>query len=333
MPTLTTSYQYLGYSPENGPIIASGGSYNSKLYLRAKVESYNDNTATIRAEMLIRNTWMGWRAPSTVIQLTGASTYKFVDSGSTVWTGAYGGGSGSGSKNYATMWSASTTFDVSYGTFNLGGKLTTGASYEATISNQSCTVNSPSYTLTYSANGGTNPPPVEPVAPNTSIAITDEQPIWNDILESPYVVTCNANSGYIDSTSLTSYIRTSHTFRNWNTAADGSGTTYVYGDTITLTGNKTLYAQWNQTTGRDALKLPSGSRNNYKLKGYGTSSGATAVVSDPYTPTQNITLYAIWEIRKNLINYKSGSSWVAAPIVKMKVNNNWYIVTNIKTTW
>ena len=56
MPTLTTSYQYLGYSPENGPVIATAGNYNSKLYLRAKVESYNDNDATIRAEMLIRNT-------------------------------------------------------------------------------------------------------------------------------------------------------------------------------------------------------------------------------------------------------------------------------------
>ena len=30
MPTLTTSYQYLGYSPESGPTIASSGSYNSK---------------------------------------------------------------------------------------------------------------------------------------------------------------------------------------------------------------------------------------------------------------------------------------------------------------
>ena len=120
---------------------------------------------------------MGWRASSTVIQLTGASTYKFVNSGSTVWTGAYGGGSGSGSKNYATMWSASTTFTVSYGTFNLGGKVTTGASYGATIANQSCTVNSPSRTLTYNANGGTNAPPAKSGAPGEVVQITDATPL------------------------------------------------------------------------------------------------------------------------------------------------------------
>ena len=48
----------------------------------------------------------------------------------------------------------------------------------------------------------------------------------------------------IPSNSLT---RTGYTFNGWNTASDGSGTTYATGSTITPTGNVTLYAQWQTT--------------------------------------------------------------------------------------
>lgn len=335
MPTLTTSYQYLGYSPENGPVIATAGKYNSKLYLRAKVESYNDNDATIRAEMLIRNTWMGWRASSTVIQLTGASTYKFVNSGSTVWTGAYGGGSGSGSKNYATMWSASTTFTVSYGTFNLGGKVTTGASYGATIANQSCTVNSPSRTLTYNANGGTNAPPAKSGAPGEVVQITDAIPLWADVLSNTFTVTFNANNGVVDSPSLISSIKDHHTFLNWNTAANGSGTTYNAGDNFTLNSNTILYAQWHRDLNRNSIKLPSGSRNGYVLKGYGRSTSDTILADDPYVPTESRTLYALWDPLTYKTSYKNGDSWTAAPVIKVKNSNGAWMPlgTNLKTTW
>ena len=48
----------------------------------------------------------------------------------------------------------------------------------------------------------------------------------------------------IPSNSLT---RTGYTFNGWNTASDGSGTTYATGSTITPTGDVTLYAQWQAT--------------------------------------------------------------------------------------
>ena len=48
----------------------------------------------------------------------------------------------------------------------------------------------------------------------------------------------------IPSNSLT---RTGYTFNGWNTASDGSGTTYATGSTITPTGDVTLYAQWQTT--------------------------------------------------------------------------------------
>ena len=40
------------------------------------------------------------------------------------------------------------------------------------------------------------------------------------------------------------FTRENYTFDGWNTAADGSGTSYADGDNITLTADTTLYAQW-----------------------------------------------------------------------------------------
>lgn len=47
--------------------------------------------------------------------------------------------------------------------------------------------------------------------------------------------------------SETGITRRWHTFTGWNTAADGSGMTYLPGSAITLTGDVTLYAQWRRT--------------------------------------------------------------------------------------
>ncbi|BCY27651.1 choice-of-anchor D domain-containing protein [Flavobacterium okayamense] len=41
---------------------------------------------------------------------------------------------------------------------------------------------------------------------------------------------------------------TGYTFNGWNTAADGSGTSYVASDTFNITANTTLYAQWLNTS-------------------------------------------------------------------------------------
>jgi LPXTG-motif cell wall-anchored protein len=61
---------------------------------------------------------------------------------------------------------------------------------------------------------------------------------------SPYLtgstVTVLGNTGVL--------VKTSNTFSGWNTAADGSGTTYGVAATFTLLGNTTLYAQWTPIT-------------------------------------------------------------------------------------
>jgi autotransporter-associated beta strand protein len=59
--------------------------------------------------------------------------------------------------------------------------------------------------------------------------------------------TAPANITFTGSTTIPnqgSLVKTSNTFLGWNTAANGSGTTYAAGSTYSGTSNLTLYAQW-----------------------------------------------------------------------------------------
>ena len=118
-------------------------------------------------------------------------------------------------------------------------------------------------------------------------------------------------------------VRTGYTFAGWNTAADGSGTPYSPGDTYTITGDATLYAQWTPTsasytitydgnnktsgtvpattTGSGSVTLRSNTgnlaRTGYTFAGWNTAadgSGTTYAEADPYTLSADITLYAKW---------------------------------------
>ncbi len=44
-----------------------------------------------------------------------------------------------------------------------------------------------------------------------------------------------------------SLTRTNYTFDHWNTAANGSGTSYADGASFPFTADATLYAQWKST--------------------------------------------------------------------------------------
>ena len=50
--------------------------------------------------------------------------------------------------------------------------------------------------------------------------------------------------GTTHSLTTATYTRTDYTFNGWNTLADGSGTDYADGASVTLTDNLALYAQW-----------------------------------------------------------------------------------------
>ncbi|WP_435106650.1 InlB B-repeat-containing protein [Arhodomonas sp. AD133] len=150
-------------------------------------------------------------------------------------------------------------------------------------------------------------------------------------------VTVSGNTGALS--------RTGYTFAGWNTAADGSGTDFVGGDTFTMgASNVTLYAQWtiNDYTvsyagnGNDGGSAPGSSnhvynssvtvsgntgalsRTGYTFAGWNTASdgsGADFAGGDTFTMgASDVTLYAQWTINDYTVSYAgNGSDGGSAP--------------------
>lgn len=155
------------------------------------------------------------------------------------------------------------------------------------------------YTITYNANNGSGAPSAQSTLVNRNLVMTNDQP---------------TRSGYV--------------FSHWNTAADGSGSTYSPGQTVTLKGNITLYAQWikqvtvnyNANGGSGApsaqttlmnysltLSSTSPTRTGYSFSGWNTASNGSGTT---YQPNQtinvggDITLYAQW-IKHVTVSYNA----------------------------
>ncbi len=137
--------------------------------------------------------------------------------------------------------------------------------------------------------------------------------------ETGVIATVKSNTGNL--------VKTEFTFAGWNTAADGSGTTYAEGSTFKMgSGNVTLYVAWNAITytlcydgnGNSGGSAPtsvsgivsgasvtvSGAgflvRTGYEFLGWSTDRLATTAKYNSSTPeiviTANTTLYAIWKL-------------------------------------
>ena len=112
-------------------------------------------------------------------------------------------------------------------------------------------------TLTYDANGGTGEPGAVTVLKNTEVTVSSTEPT-----------------------------RENYTFTGWNTAANGSGTSYSANETITLTEDTTLFAQWTANTAGYAVEywfqVVTGDGYSQKLKEYpdATFEGTTRAQTD-----------------------------------------------------
>lgn len=84
-------------------------------------------------------------------------------------------------------------------------------------SNKISIIVSQSYFINYDANGGSNAPATQKKSSSSALSLSSIEPTRN---------------GY--------------TFKNWNTKADGSGTSYQSGETYTTNADATLYAQWEK---------------------------------------------------------------------------------------
>ena len=151
------------------------------------------------------------------------------------------------------------------------------------------------FTVSYNANGGTDAPAAQTKEPGVALTLSAVAPTRTNNSAGSYTVTLNANGGSVSPTSLNAARTTSYTFKNWNTAADGSGTDYAPGAAYSTDANVTLYAQWESKTTTAAVALPTPTRSGYSFKGWGTSSTSTSGVTGSYTPTRDLTLYAIWQ--------------------------------------
>jgi uncharacterized repeat protein (TIGR02543 family) len=153
------------------------------------------------------------------------------------------------------------------------------------------------FTLTYDGNGATG----GTVPPSSSYSAG-----------SPANVV--GNTGSLTNT-------TSPVFNGWNTAANGSGTSYPVGSKITMTTNTTLFAQWgnnppvtvtynaNSGTGANQIQTyPTGAqatilgqssftKSGYTFLGWNSASDGTGSVYIPASSVivnSSITLYAQW---------------------------------------
>ena len=183
----------------------------------------------------------------------------------------------------------------------------------------------PTYTVTYSGNGSTGGSP----------------PTDSNQYQQGQTVTVLGNSGSLS--------RTGYVFANWNTLANGSGTSYLMGNTFAMgTANVTLYAQWTPTytvtydgSGNTGGSVPVDS-NQYKQGQTVTVVGPGSLVKSGYAfkawntmangtgtsystgntfsmPAANLTLYAQWIAVYTVTYNGNGNTGGSVP-----VDNNQY---------
>lgn len=113
------------------------------------------------------------------------------------------------------------------------------------------------------------------------------------------------------------FTRSGYAFAGWNTAPDGSGTSYTVGQSVTISANLTLYAIWarqyvvsfeaNGGTGTVAtitstsatITLPANafSRSGYRYDRWSTTadgSGTSYAPGQTITVSSDLVLYAVW---------------------------------------
>lgn len=79
--------------------------------------------------------------------------------------------------------------------------------------------------------------------------------VWKDVPKLDITFNPNGGTGDAHTQKVTSgeptlldeneFSREGYTFKEWNTKADGTGTPYLDGQTVTIYENLTLYAQWS----------------------------------------------------------------------------------------
>jgi uncharacterized repeat protein (TIGR02543 family) len=230
------------------------------------------------------------------------------------------------------------------------GSYTTGAN--ATVLPASTTFTRTGYSFGGWATSATSTTAVTTYSTSANVSF---YAIW---IQGTYTVTYRANSGsgsMADQTSNVSanlnantFTYADHTFSNWNTSADGTGTRYNNLATYPFLANITLYAQWgkvitfssqgassgtpsktSENWSSDAINLPTGGsmvRAGYTFGGW--SNGVTTFASGAsYTPTSGITLNPVWNANTYTITFNSN----VATSGNVPANQTWTTGTSALT--
>jgi uncharacterized repeat protein (TIGR02543 family) len=121
------------------------------------------------------------------------------------------------------------------------------------------------------------PPIIYTVDYNGNTSTSGTAPI--DV-SSPY--TAGSTVTVLGNTGSPVLAKTGYTFANWNTAADGSGTSYSPTSTFLINSNTTLYAQWTPVPPTTYIVAYNGNTS--------TSGTAPTDVSSPYTAGSSVTV-------------------------------------------
>ena len=175
-----------------------------------------------------------------------------------------------------------------------------------------------SYTETAKITTGTTIPYVDGVWGGTAKATVSFDPNGGTGSMAPMEVQPGTKINLTQNT----FIYDGYTFTGWNTAADGSGTSYADKGEITVTEDTTLYAQWTQnpvitfdanggegTMGKQTVKPNVAAalientftRADYDFAGWNTAadgSGTAYADKAEITTNTDITLYAQWTLHK-----------------------------------
>ena len=309
---LTTSYQQIGYIVP----IGSGTNNETRVHLYARISSQDANGATIEARATIDLRWSNFSTTNGQLNLTGTLSNDYYVNGSwslsrsqTSYAEVY-----AESKYYARN-NASNTFSI-----GLHFRIVTNSQvYEASTGNVDCYFEPQApttWTVSYNANGGTGAPAAQTKTKDVALTLSSTIPTRASQTTAGATVTFSDDWGTpAYSTYTTMGATVSYTFANWNTNADGTGTSYSAGGSYTANAAAVLYAQWNiSQTADGTVRLPTTTPNNlgefkYFVGWTTVKDDLSTIVQDGYVATNNMTLYAYWTPVVSKFKYKADGGW------------------------
>ncbi len=322
-PSTESSWADLGLSTSNG-VVANGTSYsgsepwslknrNQTFYFRAVDSVGNASAASdayyIKYDITSPAATLTAKNNANSVTLSAACTDNYGIIGY-AWTN-----SSTVPTSWTTLTSTTLTKDVS--------SANTWYIWLKDVAGNTTSSNVTTYSITYNANGGSNPPAVQYKANGVALTLTSETPS-----------------------------RTNYKFTGWNTKADGTGTTYASAASYTGNASTTLYAQWINTTSTltinpnggswngstssttltgnvdSSIIIPDPIRSGYKFNGWTLSSGGTLTQTNyaGYRNPTNATLSV--NSNNDLVVTASGTD----PMFYLTTNFNASTVKKIRIT-